>query len=76
MEEDPDAKEALDRWTRAETGYPFIDAIMKQLRQEGMHVKRTHVCMLAHAYMYVYRMRVGCVQVGFTTKHDTQLRVF
>ena len=65
---DPDAKEALDRWTRAETGYPFIDAIMTQLRQEGMHA-----CLYVCLYVCMY---VGCVQVGFTTKHDTRLRVF
>jgi len=30
-----DDKELLDAWAHARTGYPFIDAIMTQLRREG-----------------------------------------
>lgn len=29
--------EKIAAWKEARTGYPFIDAIMTQLRQEGLH---------------------------------------
>lgn len=28
-------EDLLNAWTHGKTGYPFIDAIMRQLRQEG-----------------------------------------
>ena len=34
----PDADEAFERWAQGRTGFPFVDAGMRQLRQEGwMH---------------------------------------
>lgn len=46
----------LDAWTYGRTGYPFIDAIMRQLRQEGWihHLARHAVaCFLTRGDLYI-----------------------
>lgn len=51
-----DNKEYLDAWTWARTGYPFIDAIMTQLRQEGWihHLARHAVaCFLTRGDLWI-----------------------
>jgi deoxyribodipyrimidine photolyase len=42
----------LQAWKEGRTGYPFIDAIMTQLRTEGWihHLARHAVSRLGHAY--------------------------
>ncbi|XP_050101182.1 cryptochrome-2 [Anopheles aquasalis] len=49
-------KEYLDAWTEGRTGYPFIDAIMRQLRQEGWihHLARHAVaCFLTRGDLWI-----------------------
>jgi len=49
-------QEFLEAWTNARTGYPFIDAIMTQLRQEGWihHLARHAVaCFLTRGDLWV-----------------------
>lgn len=46
----------LDAWTNGQTGYPFIDAIMRQLRQEGWihHLARHAVaCFLTRGDLWI-----------------------
>lgn len=46
----------LDAWTHGRTGYPWIDAIMRQLRQEGWihHLARHAVaCFLTRGDLYI-----------------------
>ena len=46
---------ALDAWTHARTGYPFIDAVMTQLRREGWvhHLARHAVaCFLTRGDLF------------------------
>ncbi|XP_022247971.1 cryptochrome-2-like isoform X1 [Limulus polyphemus] len=48
--------EFLEAWTKAQTGFPFIDAIMTQLRQEGWihHLARHAVaCFLTRGDLWV-----------------------
>lgn len=47
----------LDAWTNGQTGYPFIDAIMRQLRQEGWihHLARHAVaCFLTRGDLWCH----------------------
>uniref|UniRef100_W5N0D8 Cryptochrome circadian regulator 4 n=2 Tax=Lepisosteus oculatus TaxID=7918 RepID=W5N0D8_LEPOC len=49
-------QEALDRWKTARTGFPWIDAIMTQLRQEGWihHLARHAVaCFLTRGDLWI-----------------------
>ncbi|XP_059155521.1 cryptochrome-2-like [Physella acuta] len=49
-------KEHLEAWAHAKTGYPFIDAIMTQLRQEGWihHLARHAVaCFLTRGDLWI-----------------------
>ncbi|XP_055595050.1 cryptochrome-2 [Uranotaenia lowii] len=49
-------KEHLEAWTYGKTGYPFIDAIMRQLRQEGWihHLARHAVaCFLTRGDLWI-----------------------
>uniref|UniRef100_A0A182Q6J1 Photolyase/cryptochrome alpha/beta domain-containing protein n=1 Tax=Anopheles farauti TaxID=69004 RepID=A0A182Q6J1_9DIPT len=49
-------KEHLKAWTHGRTGYPFIDAIMRQLRQEGWihHLARHAVaCFLTRGDLWI-----------------------
>ena len=51
-----EAKDKLERWTTAKTGYPFIDAVMTQLRREGWihHLGRHAVaCFLTRGDLWV-----------------------
>ncbi|XP_068734691.1 cryptochrome-1-like [Montipora capricornis] len=51
-----DSEEFLEAWTEARTGYPFIDAIMTQLRKEGWihHLARHAVaCFLTRGDLWV-----------------------
>lgn len=55
-DKDDEAKFFLDSWTNGETGYPWIDAIMKQLKQEGWihHLARHSVaCFLTRGDLYI-----------------------
>lgn len=48
--------EHLEAWTHGQTGYPFIDAIMRQLRQEGWihHLARHAVaCFLTRGDLWI-----------------------
>lgn len=50
-------KKLLDAWTHGMTGYPFIDAIMRQLRQEGWihHLARHAVaCFLTRGDLWCH----------------------
>nr|XP_040234734.2 cryptochrome-1 [Anopheles coluzzii] len=49
-------KDHLEAWTHGRTGYPFIDAIMRQLRQEGWihHLARHAVaCFLTRGDLWI-----------------------
>ena len=51
-----DKEEYLNAWKNAQTGFPFIDAIMTQLRQEGWihHLARHSVaCFLTRGDLWV-----------------------
>ena len=51
-----DAQDKLERWSTAKTGYPFIDAVMTQLRTEGWihHLGRHAVaCFLTRGDLWV-----------------------
>ncbi|KAL1115936.1 hypothetical protein AAG570_005431 [Ranatra chinensis] len=53
---DPEYETRLNRWKRGMTGYPFIDAIMRQLKQEGWihHVARNAVaCFLTRGDLWI-----------------------
>lgn len=53
---DDDAKDALKRWHEAKTGYPWIDALMVQLRTEGFvhHLGRHSLaCFLTRGDLWV-----------------------
>ena len=55
-DEDEKGKKYLNAWSEGMTGYPWIDAIMKQLRQEGWihHLARHCVaCFLTRGDLYV-----------------------
>ena len=55
-DEDEKGKKYLNAWSHCMTGYPWIDAIMKQLRQEGWihHLARHCVaCFLTRGDLYV-----------------------
>jgi len=48
--------DALEAWTRGRTGYPFIDAVMRQLRDEGWvhHLARHAVaCFLTRGDLWI-----------------------
>lgn len=50
-------KQFLEAWTNGQTGYPFIDAIMRQLRQEGWihHLARHAVaCFLTRGDLWCH----------------------
>ena len=39
-------EEALEKWQRGQTGYPFVDAGMRQLWQTGWQHNRVRICLL------------------------------
>jgi cryptochrome len=49
---DPEAEEHFAAWTEGRTGFPWIDAIMRQLRQEGWihHLARHSVACFLTRY--------------------------
>jgi cryptochrome len=54
--EEEEGKKLLTAWTNAQTGYPWIDAIMTQLKQEGWihHLARHSVaCFLTRGDLYI-----------------------
>jgi cryptochrome len=54
--EEEEGRRLLSAWTYAQTGYPWIDAIMTQLRQEGWihHLARHSVaCFLTRGDLYI-----------------------
>lgn len=53
---DDQAKELFEKWEKGQTGYPFVDAIMTQLREEGWihHLARHMVaCFLTRGDIFV-----------------------
>lgn len=53
---DKDARDRLERWTNGTTGFPFIDAVMTQLRLEGWihHLGRHAVaCFLTRGDLWI-----------------------
>ena len=50
----------LDAWKNGMTGYPFIDAIMRQLKQEGTYIFMFHQNLCYFMFFITYN------QVGFT----------
>lgn len=55
-------RQHLDAWTYGRTGYPFIDAIMRQLRHEGWihHLARHAVACFLTRGEYILRFFVQC----------------
>lgn len=56
VKNDKDAQDLLDKWTGAETGYPWIDALMIQLRTEGFvhHLGRHSLaCFLTRGDLWI-----------------------
>uniref|UniRef100_A0A8D8Y8F0 Cryptochrome-1 n=2 Tax=Cacopsylla melanoneura TaxID=428564 RepID=A0A8D8Y8F0_9HEMI len=55
-ESDPNKTKYLNAWKNGQTGYPFIDAVMRQLRREGWvhHVARNAVaCFLTRGDLWI-----------------------
>ncbi|PLW06024.1 hypothetical protein PCASD_24164 [Puccinia coronata f. sp. avenae] len=55
-QEDSEAEENLKAWTNGMTGFPWIDAIMRQLKTEGWihHLARHSVaCFLTRGHLYI-----------------------
>ncbi|KAJ8606591.1 hypothetical protein MRB53_040820 [Persea americana] len=53
---DPEAEEFLQRWKDGTTGFPWIDAIMRQLKRDGWihHLARHSVaCFLTRGHLYI-----------------------
>jgi cryptochrome len=74
----PEAEEHLKAWTEARTGYPWIDAIMTQLREEGWihHLARHSVaCFLTRGDLYVSWERGAEVFEELLLDHDSALNI-
>ncbi len=60
----------IERWKLGQTGFPFVDAIMTQLRQEGWihHLARHMVaCFLTRGDLYQHWEEVGiCIQYSLS----------
>ena len=62
--------EYLSAWRKSQTGYPYIDAIMTQLRDEGWihHLARHSVaCFLTRGDLYISWEEGVCAGHFFTT---------
>lgn len=70
----PDADIWLDRWTHGRTGFPWIDAIMRQLRTEGWihHLARHSVaCFLTRGGAYISWERGAAVFEELLLDHES-----
>ena len=74
---DPKVKERLQAWSEGRTGFPFIDAIMTQLRCEGWihHLARHMVaCFLTRGDLWISweeGAKVFDSKLGFIQKHKS-----
>jgi len=72
--DDPKAEEFFQRWKYGRTGFPFIDALMRQLRLEGWihHLGRHMVaCFLTRGGCYVSWERGAEVFEEWLVDHET-----
>ena len=72
--DDPEKEKWLQRWTYGTTGFPWIDAIMRQLRQEGWvhHLARHSVaCFLTRGGAYISWERGAEVFEELLLDHET-----
>ena len=72
--DDPVAEEWLQRWKYGRTGFPWIDALMRQLRQEGFihHLGRHAVaCFLTRGGCYISWERGAEVFEEWLLDHET-----
>ena len=70
----PEAEEHFQRWKHGRTGFPWIDALMRQLRQEGWihHLGRHSVaCFLTRGGCYVSWERGADVFEELLIDHET-----
>lgn len=70
----PQAEEWFQRWKFGKTGFPWIDALMRQLRQEGWihHLGRHAVaCFLTRGGCYVHWERGAEVFEEWLVDHET-----
>ncbi|KAJ3089002.1 hypothetical protein HK102_007420 [Quaeritorhiza haematococci] len=77
-EENPTATEHLKAWSEGRTGYPWIDAIMTQLRLEGWihHLARHSVaCFLTRGDLYISWERGAEVFEELLLDHDSALNI-
>ncbi|KAF2161709.1 hypothetical protein M409DRAFT_69523 [Zasmidium cellare ATCC 36951] len=76
--DDPEKDAWLHRWTHGTTGFPWIDAIMRQLRQEGWihHLARHSVaCFLTRGGAYISWERGAEVFEELLIDHETACNV-
>ncbi|KAF1985163.1 cryptochrome-2 [Aulographum hederae CBS 113979] len=76
--DDPQAEEWFQRWKFGRTGFPWIDALMRQLRQEGWihHLGRHAVaCFLTRGGCYIDWERGAEVFEEWLVDHETACNV-
>lgn len=76
--DDQDAEMYFRRWKEARTGFPWIDALMRQLKQEGWihHLGRHAVaCFLTRGGCYVHWERGAEVFEEWLIDHETACNV-
>lgn len=76
--DDPDKEEYFIRWREGRTGFPWIDALMRQLRQEGWihHLGRHAVaCFLTRGGCYISWERGAEVFEELLIDHETACNV-
>lgn len=76
--DNPQAEEWFRRWKSGTTGFPWIDALMRQLRQEGWihHLGRHAVaCFLTRGGCYVHWERGAEVFEEWLIDHETACNV-
>lgn len=74
----PEAETQLSRWTHGRTGFPWIDAIMRQLRQEGWihHLARHSVaCFLTRGGCYISWERGAEVFEELLVDHESACNI-
>lgn len=76
--DDPEKEEWFQRWRNGRTGFPWIDALMRQLRQEGWihHLGRHAVaCFLTRGGCYISWERGAEVFEELLIDHETACNV-
>ncbi|KAJ3107138.1 hypothetical protein HDU97_004831 [Phlyctochytrium planicorne] len=76
--QNPEATEHLKAWSEARTGFPWIDAIMTQLRKEGWihHLARHSVaCFLTRGDLFISWERGAEVFEELLLDHDPALNI-